>query len=65
MHQDPHRRPASTASETGWNLVTLVILMLVGMGFTLMSATAFAGDDHYGRLGGAAEMVSGATSLSR
>jgi hypothetical protein len=49
----------------GRSLLTLVVLMLVGMGFTLMSATAFAEHDHSGRPGGAAQMVSGATALSR
>jgi len=52
-------------SGMGRSVLTLFILMLVGMGFTLMSATAFAGDDHSGRLGGAADTVSGAVSLLR
>lgn len=31
-----------TAREIGRSLLMLALLMLVGMGFTLMSATAFA-----------------------
>jgi hypothetical protein len=49
----------------GRSLLTLVVLMLVGMGFTLMSATAFSGDKHYGRLGGAADTGPVAISLPR
>jgi hypothetical protein len=42
MHRDrkPVENPVS--SEIGRSLLTLALLMLVGMGFTLMSATAFA-----------------------
>ena len=54
-----------SAGGMGRSLLTLVVLMLVGMGFTLMSATAFAGDDHYGRLGGVADTVPVAISRPR
>jgi hypothetical protein len=42
MHREPRREHFPTAREIGQNLVTLAVLMLVGLGFTLMSATAFA-----------------------
>jgi len=54
-----------SAGDMVRGLLTLVVLMLVGMGFTLMSATAFAGEDYSGRPGGAARTVPGTVSLSR
>jgi hypothetical protein len=41
MHRN--RKPKNlVSSEIGRTLLALALLMLVGMGFTLMSATAFA-----------------------
>jgi hypothetical protein len=65
MTRDSRGGVCRSAGGIGRSLLTLIVLMLVGMGFTLMSATAFAGDDHYGRLGDAADTVSVAISLSR
>ena len=50
MIRDPRCGVCRSASGVGRNLLTLVVLMLVGMGFTLMSATALAGDDDPGVL---------------
>jgi hypothetical protein len=62
MHRDrkPGKNPAS--SEIGRSLLTLTILVLVGMGFTLMSASAFSGHTAIGQSTGS---VSADASLRR
>jgi hypothetical protein len=42
MHEDRNPEVSRTASDIGRDLLALLLLMLVGMGFTLMAASAFA-----------------------
>jgi len=45
MSRESRCGPSASASGIAGDLLALIILMLVGMGFTLMSATAFADID--------------------
>ena len=47
MSRESRCGPSASASGIAGDLLALIILMLVGMGFTLMSATAFADIDRH------------------
>ena len=64
MTREPKCAVFRSTSGVGRSLLALVILMLVGLGFTLMSATAIAGDHDSRCVGGATDTVPRTISLS-